>query len=230
MNRGHDESDPEEAPVATADIPPEPAATDDETPAPVPALEALRERVTDLAFILSSARSIDSTSALGAIGALGQRADSVVRGFLKGLATQGESTSTTETERAAPSATELVGLVLSRAGQAVSQGFHSYLAAHAEKGESGEVVVDGRFVWRHGAPLISSVVDALGRQMSRALSPEEEGEARAAKVDYRLDIPSILGSILQRPQEAEDRPEPPAQAEGEAAPEPPPSEIPGVLQ
>jgi len=192
-------------------------------------LESIRDRVVEMASAFLSPRDAGGgTSPLEGLGALGQKADSMVRSFMRGFGEPTQDDTRAGAEGHGTPATELVGLVLSRASQAVSHGFHAYLSNHAERSGSGEVVVDGRFLWKHGAPLISSVVDALGRQVSRALEPSPEAERGSVKVDYRIDFPSILGALLQRatndaPREDES-PDAPREDESPMGPDEPPED------
>lgn len=173
------------------------------------ALEHLRARVADAAndFLksrLGLERGVDGVTRFpeqSPVHALGQRAEQFARGFLSGLMERQAE----RAERAdGPTPTEVVGRLLSRASDAVSRRFHEYAEAHAEKDASGQVVVDGRFVHRHGGALLAGFVDALSRQFtppsgetgSEAAHPGEEGEA---KVDYRVDLPSVLSSLFVRP-------------------------------
>lgn len=155
---------------------------------------------------------------------VGQRADQFLRGFLNGVVER------TPEERDAdaglrdkadvPSATEVVGRMLSKASGAVTTSFHQYLAQHAEPGDK-PVVVDGRFLLQHGAPLLAGFVQALGQQFAdkadKPLSPEGEPAADAPeqtaasdqappppRVDYKVDLPSLFTSLFVRPQTPKD--------------------------
>lgn len=157
---------------------------------------------------------------------LGQRADELVRGFLRGFAEkppQGErepgagreSEHVPPEAKDAPHATEVVGRLLGKASEAVSGTFHQYLEQHAANPDKPDepIVVDGRFILRHGAPLIASFVRALGTRLSpegshepSEAAPQDTGseprphatEARP-HVDFRLDLPSVFKSLFVRP-------------------------------
>lgn len=157
---------------------------------------------------------------------LGQRADELVRGFLRGFAEkppQGEreagvgreSETVPPEDQDAPHATEVVGRLLGKASEAVSGTFHQYLEQHAANPDKPDepIVVDGRFILRHGAPLLASFVRALGTRLSPDAShesadtaPQETGAEPSPHatgprphVDFRLDLPSVFKSLFVRP-------------------------------
>lgn len=155
---------------------------------------------------------------------VGQRADQFLRGFLKGIVErtpeEREADAGLRDKADVPSATEVVGRMLSKASGAVTTSFHQYLAQHAAPGDK-PVVVDGRFLFQHGAPLLAGFVQALSQQFAdKADKPEGEtapdpSEQAAApdqappppRVDYKVDLPSLFTSLFVRP-------EPPKDTEG----------------
>lgn len=157
---------------------------------------------------------------------VGQRADQFLRGFLKGIVErtpeEREADQGLRDKTDVPSATEVVGRMLSKASGAVTNSFHQYLAQHVAPSASGDkpVVVDGRFLLQHGAPLLAGFVQALGQQFAdKADKPLEAGDEAAPeapehaaadqatpapRVDYKVDLPSLFTSLFVRPQPPRD--------------------------
>lgn len=157
---------------------------------------------------------------------VGQRADQFLRGFLKGIVErtpeEREAEAGLRDKADVPSATEVVGRMLSKASGAVTNSFHQYLAQHVAPSTAGEkpVVVDGRFLLQHGAPLLAGFVQALGKQFADKADgpaqntgePAPEATAEAAppaeapspRVDYKVDLPSLFTSLFVRPRDPED--------------------------
>lgn len=143
---------------------------------------------------------------------LGQRADEFVRGFFRGFVDktpeEREALAGLRDPKDVPNATEVVGRLLGKVSEAVSGSFHQYLKEHAVDPASPdkEVVVDGRFILRHGAPLLASFVQALGTRFSPDTphepvntAPAEGSEAPGPHVDYKVDLPSVFKSLFVRP-------------------------------
>ena len=138
----------------------------------------------------------------------GQRADQFVRGFFRGFADKPpearDVTAGMHDPRDVPSGAEVATRLLAKVSDTMSTAFHDYLQDHAvDPDKPGEpVVVDGRFVLRHGAPLLATLVQALGTKLNepRGAEPFEahDDDAKPA-VDYRLDLPSVFKSLFVRP-------------------------------
>jgi hypothetical protein len=183
----------------------------------------LRERVTAAAEGFLKARlgleeGADGSLHLpdrGVFENVGQRADQFLRGFLKGVVErtpeEREVDAGLRDKADVPNATEVVGRLLSRASGAVSTTFHQYLKDNVVT-DNSQVVVDGRFLLQHGAPLLAGFVQALGQQFADkpAGAPSDElegatadspGEKPAPKVDYKVDLPSLFTSLFVRPRD-----------------------------
>lgn len=144
---------------------------------------------------------------------VGQRADQFLRGFLKGVIErtpeEREADQGLRDKADVPSATEVVGRMLSKASGAVSTSFHQYLQDHVATDDK-PVVVDGRFLLQHGAPLLAGFVQALGQQFAEKADGEasdtpatEPGpdDTSTPKVDYKVDLPSLFTSLFVRPKD-----------------------------
>jgi len=197
-------------------------------PSPPPSpMDELRERVTEAtSSFLKNRLGLEE----GADGALhlpdrgvfenvGQRAEQFIRGFLKGVVErtpeEREVDAGVRAKNDVPNTTEIIGRLLSKASDAVSTSFHQYLKDHVPAaGTSEPVVVDGRFLLQHGAPLLATFAQALGSQFadkgdtaqSAAAAPPPEPVAdtdttSGPKVDYRVDLPSLFTSLFVRPRE-----------------------------
>jgi hypothetical protein len=178
----------------------------------------LRERITAAAEGFMKARlgleeGADGSLQLpnrGVFENVGQQADQFLRGFLKGVVEktpeEREAAAGLRDKADVPSATEVVGRLLSKASGAVSTSFQQYLKTHvAAPDDKSQVVVDGRFLLQHGAPLLAGFVQALGRQFaekgpedSDTPAPEPVADA-GPKVDYKVDLPSLFTSLFVRP-------------------------------
>jgi len=155
----------------------------------------------------------------GAFENLGQRADEFVRGFFRGFVDktpeEREAQAGLRDPKDVPNATEVVGRLLGKVSEAVSGTFHQYLKEHAADPEKPdkEVVVDGRFILRHGAPLLASFVQALGTRFSPDTPHEPVNTAPEPPteppphVDYRVDLPSVFKSLFVRPKGDEGDPQ-----------------------
>lgn len=208
----------------------EPATTSGEThtssttePTPSPISE-LRERVTEAtASFLKNRLGLEE----GADGVLhlpdrgvfenvGQRAEQFIRGFLKGVVErtpeEREVDAGVRPKEDVPNTTEIIGRLLSKASGAVSTSFHQYLKDHVPTPDGSEpVVVDGRFLLQHGAPLLATFAQALGSQFADKAAPAQKAAEPApeptaepdtsTKVDYRVDLPSLFTSLFVRPRE-----------------------------
>jgi len=204
---------------------------DDETKAPDPAspptspIDELRAKVTDAASDFLKARlgleeGVDGTLQFpdrGVFENFGQRADQFVRGFFRGFVDktpeEREVMAGVRDPKDVPSGTEVATRLLAKVSETMSDTFQGYLADNAVDPTHPEtpVVVDGRFLLRHGAPLLASFVQALGSRFSEQgvardpLMPTAEDEAHHAAeehkphVDYRVDLPSVFKSLFVRP-------------------------------
>ena len=144
---------------------------------------------------------------------IGQRADQFIRGFFMGFVdkTPEERAAMSEgsdPNKAPPSGTEVLGRLLSKVSETVSGSFHEYLKEHAVDAAKPDepVVIDGAFVLRHGGPLLTGFVQALGTSFKKAentaeplapAEPEPVAEGRP-HVDYRVDLPSVFKSMFVR--------------------------------
>ena len=101
-----------------------------------------------------------------------------------------------------PSGTEVATRLLAKVSDTMSTAFHEYLQDHAVDPEKPDqpVVVDGRFMLRHGAPLLATFVQALGTKFNeqRGAEPFEPDTSKPA-VDFRVDLPSVFKSLFVRP-------------------------------
>ncbi len=207
---------------------------DDETkaagpPEPASPIDDLRAKVTDAASDFLKARlgleeGIDGSLRFpdrGMFENIGQRADQFVRGFFRGFVDktpeEREVMAGVRDPKDVPSGAEVATRLLSKVSETMSGTFHEYLADNAVDPTKPEapVVVDGRFILRHGAPLLASFVQALGSRFSEQgtardpLMPTEEeaeavalqhaGEEHKPHVDYRVDLPSVFKSLFVRP-------------------------------
>jgi hypothetical protein len=181
-------------------------------------IDALRERVTEAAsdFLkdrLGLERGLDGSLQFperGAFENIGQRADQFVRGFFRGFVDktpeEREVAAGLRDPKDVPSSTEIATRLLSKVSETMSGTFREYLKDHVvdpHKPDS-QVVVDGRFVMRHGAPLIASFVQALGTRFNDKGAPANgpaEPSAEPPHVDYRVDLPSLFKSLFVRPAE-----------------------------
>ncbi len=195
-------------------------------PSPPSPIDELRERVTEAtSSFLKNRLGLEE----GADGALhlpdrgvfenvGQRAEQFIRGFLKGVVErtpeEREVDAGVRAKNDVPNTTEIIGRLLSKASGAVSTSFHQYLKDHVPAAETSEpVVVDGRFLLQHGAPLLATFAQALGSQFADKSDPTQNTAAPAPepvadldektspKVDYRVDLPSLFTSLFVRPRE-----------------------------
>lgn len=206
------------------------APTPETTAAAQDPIGELRERITTAAEDFLKARlgleeGADGSLRLperGVFENVGQRADQFLRGFLKGVVErtpeEREADAGLRDKADVPNATEVVGRLLSKASGAVSTSFHQYLKDHVvTPDEKGPVVVDGRFLLQHGAPLLAGFVQALGQRFAdqaqtdgaaQDTSPAEQpqaanDDAAAPKVDYKVDLPSLFTSLFVRPKNDE---------------------------
>ncbi|MBL8784056.1 MAG: hypothetical protein JNJ59_04060 [Deltaproteobacteria bacterium] len=191
-----------------------------------PVLDALRAKVTETAteFLKNRLGLEDVAGALKlpdipAFENVGQRAEQFIRGFFRGFVDKSPEEREVEAGTRAPddvpNATEIMGRLLAKASDSVSTTFHTYLQDNVvghDATQKDPVVVDGRFVFRHGAPLLASFVQALGAQFASTpspLDPDAVGpaatrpEAAGPKphVDYKVDVPAIFKSLFVRPTE-----------------------------
>lgn len=202
---------------------PDDAAGDDRGATPV--LDALRAKVTETAseFLKNRLGLEDVAGALKlpdipAFENVGLRAEQFIRGFFRGFVDKSpeerEVEAGTRAPEDVPNATEIMGRLLAKASDSVSTTFHSYLKDNVvgDATQKDPVVVDGRFVFRHGAPLLASFVQALGAQFATTASPLDPDavgpaatrpEAAGPKphVDYKVDVPAIFKSLFVRPAE-----------------------------
>jgi len=181
-------------------------------------IDTLRERVTEAAsdFLkdrLGLERGLDGSLQFperGAFENIGQRADQFVRGFFRGFVDktpeEREVAAGLRDPKDVPSSTEIATRLLSKVSETMSGTFREYLKDHVvdpHKPDS-QVVVDGRFVMRHGAPLIASFVQALGTRFNDKGAPANapaEPTSEPPHVDYRVDLPSLFKSLFVRPSE-----------------------------
>lgn len=194
-------------------------------------IDELRDKVSEAANAFLKARlgleeGVDGTLRLperGVFENIGQRADQFVRGFFRGFVAktpeEREAAAGLRDPKDVPGGTEIAARLLGRVSETMSGAFHAYLKDHVVDPNKPEeqVVVDGRFVLRHGAPLIATFVQALGTRFSNEApgeggdrAPEAtplnapieeapEGESGAPHVDYRVDLPSVFTSLFVRP-------------------------------
>jgi hypothetical protein len=148
--------------------------------APESPIDELRTKVTRAANEFLKARlgleeGADGGLSLpnrGVFENIGERADQFVRGFFRGFVEktpeEREAAAGVRDPKDVPSPTEVVTRLLERVSETMSGTFHEYLKDHVVSPTEPEkqVVVDGRFVLRHGAPLLASFVHALGTRFS----------------------------------------------------------------
>jgi hypothetical protein len=184
----------------------------------------------------------------GAFENIGEKADQFMRGFFRGFIEktpeEREAQAGLRDPATVPNATEVAGRLLSRASAAVTGAFHDYLkeavpppaptaptAAGPEPAPTAAPVhIDGRFLLRHGAPLIGRIVQALGTAFTNPsdVNAAAPGGAPAAphgdaetRVDYRVDLPSLMKSLITGRTGGA-----PASAPGATAPTPTPTPTP----
>lgn len=234
MNKEGEETPPAEsgADQGVAEDAAQPGASDGsaagaggESAGPTSPLDELRERVSSAAAGFLKARlgleeDADGTLHLpqrGVFEDVGQRADQFLRGFLKGVVErtpeEREADAGLRDKADVPSATEVVGRLLSKASGAVSTSFHQYLKDHVAADPKEPVVVDGKFLLRHGAPLLAGFVQALGAEFAeQAAATGEDAPSDPAppgedtpppRVDYKVDLPSLFTSLFVRPKSGE---------------------------
>ncbi len=156
----------------------------------------------------------------GSFENLGEKADQFMRGFFRGFVEKTpedrEAQAGLRDPANVPNATEVAGRLLSHASAAVTGAFHAYLKEAvpptppaspltSQTGATPEpaapVSIDGRFLLRHGAPLIGRIVQALGTAFTNpsaanaapSTAPHTDAETR---VDYRVDLPSLMTSLI----------------------------------
>jgi len=194
-----------------------------------PVLDALRAKVTETATdFLKNRLGLEDVGGslrlhdIPAFENVGQRAEQFIRGFFRGFVDKSPEEREVEAGTRAPddvpNATEIMGRLLAKASDSVSTTFHTYLQENVvghDAAQKEPVVVDGRFVFRHGAPLLASFVQALGAQFATTASPLDPDavgpaatrpEAAGPKphVDYKVDVPAIFKSLFVRPSEPAD--------------------------
>jgi|GEM_PF-1993616 len=108
---------------------------------------------------------------------LGTRAEQFVSGLMKGLVQK-----TPEEKEAAmglrdpedvPRGTEVIGRLLSRFSNTVTDTWKEFVAEHASRETAeGKKVVDGEFVVRHGATLLGTFVSRLGEAFEGVGTPD----------------------------------------------------------
>lgn len=160
----------------------------------------------------------------GTFADIGQRADQFVRGFFRGFVDktpeEREVASGLRDPKDVPSPTEVAARLLGRVSDTMSGAFHEYLKDKVVDPDQPDeqVVVDGRFIMRHGGPLLASMVRALGTRFSggydggidAAREPVDAGAPEGAEtetkqttvtpyVDYKVDLPSVFMSMFVRP-------------------------------
>lgn len=226
------------APEASATTADEGADSSGASP-PASPIDELRRKVSDaasgflkqrLGLEQDEAGNLHLPERGGVFENVGQRADQFLRGFLKGVVEktpeEREAEAGLRDKDDVPSATEVVGRLLSKASDAVSTSFHRYLKQHVNPDPKAQVVVDGQFLFQHGAPLLATFVQALGSQFAereadptgpgedapadpkapdaQSAAPASEGaEPGAERVDYRVDLPSLFTSLFVRPRDDE---------------------------
>jgi hypothetical protein len=152
----------------------------------------------------------------GSFENLGEKADQFMRGFFRGFVEKTpedrEAQAGLRDPANVPNATEVAGRLLSRASAAVTGAFHDYLKEAvpapppaSPTGATPEppppLSIDGRFLLRHGAPLIGRIVQALGTAFTNpseanAAAPTAPHGDAETRVDYRVDLPSLMTSLL----------------------------------
>lgn len=207
---------------------PDPVSPAASPTSPASPIDELRTKVTDAASDFLKARlgleeGVDGALHFpdrGMFENIGQRADQFVRGFFRGFVEktpeEREVVAGERDPKDVPSGTEVATRLLAKVSETMSGTFHEYLAENAVDPTHPEtpVVVDGRFLLRHGAPLLASFVQALGSRFSEAgtareplmPTPEQaeeaahhEAEEHKPHVDYRVDLPSVFKSLFVRP-------------------------------
>ena len=159
----------------------------------------------------------------GSFENLGEKADQFMRGFFRGFIEKTpedrEAQAGLRDPASVPNATEVAGRLLSRASAAITGAFHDYLKdavppttpaapptspTAATPEPAPPVSIDGRFLLRHGAPLIGRMVQALSAAFT---NPNEANAATPTaptvphgdpetRVDYRVDLPSLMKSLI----------------------------------
>jgi len=203
------------------------AAAPEPSSPPASPIDELRAKVTDAANEFLKARlgveeGIDGSLRFpdrGVFENIGERADQFVRGFFRGFVDktpeEREVMAGVRDPKDVPNGAEVATRLLAKVSETMSGTFHEYLADHAVDPTKPEkpVVVDGRFILRHGAPLLASFVQALGSRFSEAgtardplMPASDDGDAKhhandegAPHVDYRVDLPSVFKSLFVRP-------------------------------
>lgn len=185
-------------------------------PNPPNPIADLRDKVTEAASEFLKAKlglenGVDGSLQFpdrGVFENFGQRADQFVRGFFRGFVDktpeEREVMAGERDPKDVPSGTEVATRLLAKVSDTMSTAFHEYLQDHAVDPEHPEqpVVVDGRFMLRHGAPLLATFVAALGTKFNdqRGAEPFEPDDAESKPaVDYRVDLPSVFKSLFVRP-------------------------------
>ncbi|MFO0749873.1 MAG: hypothetical protein U1F43_30010 [Myxococcota bacterium] len=125
---------------------------------------------------------------------LAVKAEQFMRGFFRGFMERPELAAASA---AAPQVTEVMGKLLTRTTQTVTDAFQDYVRENAvdEAHPTGPVVLDGRFVMRHGGPLIGRIVQALGG----AFSSDGRSEAHAhdgPPVEVKVELPDVFKTLL----------------------------------
>lgn len=192
----------------------------------------------------------------GSFENLGEKADQFMRGFFRGFIEKTpedrEAQAGLRDPANVPNATEVAMRLLSRASAAVTESFHDYLKeavpptppaapptspGGATPEPAPPVSIDGRFLLRHGAPLIGRIVQALGAAFT---NPSEANAAAPTaptvphgdpetRVDYRVDLPSLMKSLITGRAGTSAAPAPPTPAPPATPATPPaaPTEPPG---
>jgi len=162
-------------------------------------LDGVRQKVKDLAnrwledrFALREGEAADTVRDLGA------RAETFVRGFFRGLF---DKTEDAPGEAGRPGlgditpALDEAARVISRTGRTLQHTLQDYLREKADpSAPDAPVVIDGRFVVRHGTELFGRLVQALGGAIASPAAEPPPDEA--PRVPVKVDFAGLFRSLV----------------------------------
>lgn len=179
--------------------------------------KGLRKKVSELASQWLDERFGGGRDASGLAGEarlaeLAAKAEDFVRGFFRGLideprgATEGADSGPTPRPLAEMlPAVEEVTRLITKTTQTVSDSFQDYLREHvAAERPSEPVVIDGKFVVRHGTQLVGRMIQALGAALAEPRGDATRSEA--PRVDVKVDFGGLFRSLVMGRPTASDAP------------------------
>ena len=127
----------------------------------------------------------------------GTRAEQFVRSFFKGFLDKTPDELTGLQASDLPSAAELATRLIAKTTGTVSNAFNDYLRENAVESPDKPVVIDGRFLMRHGAPLLGRMIQAIGGAFAEDVKAEHIPEPHP-KVDVQVEVPQVFKSLLAK--------------------------------